>query len=247
MPPRRRDELQIFAQMANIASPPWDEFYRECSLNKLPNKVKVVAQNGIWVITFRKSNRTILCQLPSHTDSNEVDRVTTFFKNEVGVAIESQTTAVIVEKKQKPLIRRLLMLKALRNLYLRSYTREYAKRENLTETEEEQLFATIVMGWLSGNLQPKESIKIEVTEDGGEYISDIVGIERDQNGVFYFRPSSDTPRKTRTSTRKSTAKKGKSIQEQYDIYLGIKPRSKARESCASAMDEDEDLDEIDEE
>ena len=222
-PKRIKEELIIFEQLSQIAPPTWVDFFKTCSQGKFPPKVKIL--DGI--IVFRRSTAKVFtCQVPTEANQSELERCCRFFRDDVGITIDVPGVNPCVTQPKQSLLKSLSYHNNLRNSCFFYYAKYVAERDNLTDTEKEQLFAVIALGCLAG-LIPKSAITISTHEEGYEYISHIDGIDRDVNGNFYFKAVhhlNPTLSKTRPTLAKNT------IQDLWQAYIG---KSKKRTTAIS--------------
>lgn len=237
MVPRKvKEELLIFEQLAHIAQssdPVWVNFYKLCAQGKFPPKVKIFERS----LVFRRSTRPVVFALPSEATQEEFERCNRFFREDVGVsigqAVATQSTAEVV-----PLAKRILRLKKLRNIQLLLYTKMVAERDGLNQSQRDQLFSVIALGWLSGLIHTR-SLRIESPDGGPERIVDIQGIQRDEEGKFfiYVAPT----QKVRVRGSGSSSRPKNTINDQWLVYTNRAPRARATARDTAADDGTDDI------
>jgi len=203
-PRKQKEELQFFHQLATLAPSIWANFLTMCGNGKLPPKVKVT---GDKIVYRRSANQQASTNVPTEITEDELERICNFFQKEVSILIDISVDESVVHEEyiREPLTIRLRRKKnKLRNLYLYKFVEYYACKHNLSNEQKEQLMLTVVLGTLSGVLNRKDYI-ISTDENGCEIITDIIGIKRDDHGMFYFDiRNDDAPRVKTRPPQKAT-------------------------------------------
>ena len=237
---KKREELVIFTHLANLSDLEWGNFFRTCATGKFPPKVKLGTTDGqVPALIFRRGAKTVVHTLPDEATPVELEKCKRFFQTEVGLNVGQGIAPEAMTVSKDPLARRLQQKKKLRNYHLLLYVNRLGEAEGLTKTQQDQLFAVLVIGLLGGSLTHTD-IVIGIGPDGRtERIETINRIcRRLEDGTFYIEvPPGFAPKPDRSSTRMPPIITFHQKWLEFTGQIRPKTRRKAIADSANSVDE----------